>query len=208
MSSSSAPSSDLEWATIGPGAGSPPVLNSSQQQSSTPIASPASVGGRAPVDDSFTIVSLLTPSFYSACFDVDASDIIARVQAALWPFRPPQPFLALIAQKPDLYGPVWLAATLVFIIGAGSNLASWLNFSSSTAVSIWQYDFQALTKALVFVYGFSFLAPVAVWTAMAYLLPRNAGLGIVSLTCVYGYSVAPFIPAAVRERKIERIFFT
>lgn len=162
------------------------------------------MGGRTPLDESFTVFSLVSPAFYAQCFDVDATDVTARVAAALWPFRPPVPFLSLIASKPDLYGPVWLAATLVFVIGAGSNLASWLSFSggsvgASAAVSLWHYDFKALTTALVFVFGYSFGAPAAVWAAMAYLMPRGLGLGLVTLTCVYGYSVAPFIPAAVRS---------
>jgi hypothetical protein len=124
--------------------------------------------------------------------------VTARVRAALWPFRPVVPFLSLVGAKPDLYGPVWLAATLVFIIGAGSNLSSWLSFSSTAAKSLWQYDFQALTRALVFVFGFSFGAPFAVWAGMTYALPRSSGLGLVTLACVYGYAIAPFIPAAVR----------
>lgn len=195
MSSSSA--ATLEWASIGPSATAVPAP---RVEASAPASGADAVIGRAPVDESFSLLSLLSPAFYATCFDVDAADVAARVRAALWPFRPPTPFLALIAPKPDLYGPVWLAATLVFCIGAGSNFASWLNFSSSAAVSIWQYDFRSLTRALVFVYGFAFLAPAFVWAVMAYTLPRNATPGIVTLTCVYGYSVAPFIPAAVRSR--------
>ena len=164
---------------------------------STPT--PASLG-RSPLDDSFSPLSLLSPAFYVACFDVDEGDVIARVRAALWPFRPPQPFLTLISAKPDLYGPVWLSASLVFLIAVGFNMASWLNFRAATALAPWEYDFKALTKALLLVYGFIFAAPAAVWAGMSYCLPKQLCLGLVSLTCVYGYSVAPFIPAAVSGR--------
>jgi hypothetical protein len=171
------------------GAGAPAAASAS---------APALALGRSPLDDSFSPLSLLQPSFYVACFDVDEGDVLARVRSALWPFRPPQPFLALINPKPDLYGPVWLSASLVFMIAVGFNMASWLNFRAATAVAPWEYDFKALTKALFFVYGFSFGAPTAVWLGMSYSLPKQLCLGLVSLTCVYGYSIAPFIPAAVR----------
>lgn len=196
MSSSDTPTSaDLEFMSFSAqGSTAPPA-----PLPAAPAAggAPGAALGRSPVDDGFTLFSLLSPSFYVACFDVDVSDVVSRVRAALWPFRPPQPFLSLIAGKPDLYGPVWLAATLVFTIAVGFNMASWLNFSAASSVAPWEYDFKALTKAIVFVFGFCFGAPAAVWLGMGYALPRGVCLGIVTLTCVYGYSIVPFIPAAL-----------
>ena len=153
--------------------------------------------GRSTLDENFSPLSLLSPAFYRACFDVEETDVLSRVRGALWPFRPQHTFLELIAQKPDLYGPVWLSASLVFMIAVGFNMASWLNFRASVAVTPWEYDFKALTKALLYVFGFSFGAPAAVWMGMAYSLPKTVCLGLVSLTCIYGYSISPFIPAAV-----------
>jgi hypothetical protein len=179
------------------GSGPAPAASASTAVTSSSGAAAAPLG-RSPLDDNFSPLSLLSPAFYVACFDVDEGDVVARVRAALWPFRPPQPFLALISAKPDLYGPVWLSASLVFMIAVGFNMASWLNFRAATAVAPWEYDFKALTKALLLVYGFSFGAPAAVWVGMSYSLPKQLCLGLVSLTCVYGYSIAPFLPAAVR----------
>jgi hypothetical protein len=181
------------------GGGAPAVaLTSAAAAPAAAGAAAAAPLGRSPLDDNFSPLSLLSPAFYVACFDVDEGDVVARVRAALWPFRPPQPFLALISAKPDLYGPVWLSASLVFMIAVGFNMASWLNFRAATAVAPWEYDFKALTKALLLVYGFSFGAPAAVWVGMSYSLPKHLCLGLVSLTCVYGYSIASFLPAAVR----------
>ena len=39
-------------------------------------------------------------------------------------------FLQKVRVRVDMYGPVWLCATLVFVIAAGSTLNSWLRFSS------------------------------------------------------------------------------
>jgi Yip1 domain len=200
MEASSAPAA-LEWQTFSPSPpGTLPMTPDAPVSASGVSSDAASLGGRSPADENFSVLSLLSPAFYKSVFDVDVADVTVRVRAALWPFRPPTPFLSLIAAKPDLYGPVWLAATLVFIIGAGSNVSSWLNFSSTAAKTIWQYDFQSLSKALFFVFGFSFGAPLAVWACMTYALPRSLGLGLVSLVCVYGYAIAPFIPAAVSVR--------
>ena len=189
-------SADLEFMSFSQQQSAPPAHHA--PSAAAPPLPPAAPLGRAPVDESFTIFSLLSPAFYTACFDVDVGDVVSRVRAALWPFRPPQPFLSLIAAKPDLYGPVWLAATLVFTIAVGFNMASWLNFRPAASLAPWEYDFKALTKALLFVFGFSFGAPAAVWLGMTYTLPRSVCLGLVTLTCVYGYSIVPFIPAAVR----------
>ncbi len=188
-------SADLEFMSFSAqgSSASPPPLPAAPP----PGAAPGGAAIRSAVDDAFTIFSLLSPSFYVACFDVDVGDVVSRVRAALWPFRPPQPFLALVAGKPDLYGPVWLAATLVFTIAVGFNMASWLNFVAVSSVAPWEYDFKALTKAIVFVFGFTFGAPAAVWLGMGYALPRGVCLGLVTLTCVYGYSIVPFIPAAL-----------
>jgi len=166
------------------------------------VSQPVAAGGplgKSALDENFSPLSLLSPAFYKACFDVDESDVLSRIRGSLWPFRPQQTFLELISLKPDLYGPVWLSASLVFMIAVGFNMASWLNFRPTAAVTPWEYDFKAVSKALFFVFGFSFGAPMAVWIGMNHSLPRPVCLGLVSLTCVYGYSIAPFIPAAVSD---------
>ncbi len=38
-------------------------------------------------------------------------------------------FLEALEGKPDLYGPFWICATLVFVVGVTSNIATWMNMS-------------------------------------------------------------------------------
>lgn len=195
-SSSGSNDVSLEFMSFQPG--TPSSLVPVAPAAPAPLALTAGAAiGRSPLDDNFSPLSLLSPAFYTACFDVDEADITARVRGALWPFRPPQPFLVLINSKPDLYGPVWLSASLVFMIAVGFNMSSWLTFSTATAVAPWEYDFKALTSAMFFVLGFTFGAPAVVWAGMNYSLPKQLCLGLVTLTCIYGYSITPFIPAAV-----------
>ena len=138
---------------------------------------------------------LLSPAFYKQLFDVDTADVAARLRAAVYPFSTAH-FLDLVGAKPDLYGPFWVAATLVFVVGAGANLASWGRFSSDPAVSLWKYDFKLVTLALACVYGWALGAPIVLWVALQWA--GVSALGLTMLVCVYGYSIAVFVPAAVR----------
>lgn len=105
--------------------------------------------------------------------------------------------VAFHAANPDWYGPVWIAATLVFCIAAGSELASWLHFNPSEPTSIWKYNIESLTSSVACVYAFAFGAPVVVRAAMAYLGIGASKLGLVQLVCVWGYSLVYYLPAAV-----------
>ncbi len=58
-------------------------------------------------------------------FNVDTVDVVLRLRRAAWPFFS-QSFFETIGDNPDLYGPVWICTTLVFVIGVASNLSSWV----------------------------------------------------------------------------------
>lgn len=207
--SSPKPVLDLEWQSFPSSTPSAPVA--AAPVAAAPVAlhalPPASSGlvipAQGPVEAGFTLLSLLQPGFYVAVFDIDTADVLARLRAALWPMqRTPLPFLTLINGKPDLYGPVWVAFTLAFIIGASSNLNSWFmsQFSTDSAtpqasVKLWEYDFRLVTSALAYSYGYIFGAPVALWLLLNYL--SVSGLGILSSVCLYGYSAAVFVPCAL-----------
>jgi hypothetical protein len=118
-------------------------------------------------------------------FDVKTAEVVERLKAAVWPLQR-NTFLNTIGSKPDFYGPTWIAATLVFVIGAGSNLSSWLSFTPGGAVSIWKYDFRLVTFALMAVYAFAFGVSSAFFLALNYL--GVSGLPLVYLVCIYGES--------------------
>lgn len=59
-------------------------------------------------------------------FDVDTDDVVARLRKALVPSAGDQSLLAEVQGKPDLYGPFWVCTTLIFVIGAAANFASWV----------------------------------------------------------------------------------
>lgn len=138
----------------------------------------------------------LSPAFYKSLFNVDTVDVTARLKLALYPFVPAH-FLTTIGPNPDMYGPLWVCATLVFVIGASSNLASWVNFKPTEMVSLWHYDFTRVTAAMFTIYGWALGAPLVLFALLQYVGVASPALGLINLLCVYGYSVAVFIPAAV-----------
>ncbi|KAJ1482964.1 hypothetical protein T484DRAFT_1802133, partial [Baffinella frigidus] len=94
--------------------------------------------------------------------------------------------------KPDLYGPFWLCTTLIFTMAAAGNLGSLLSFVPSEDDQVFVYNFSKLTVGTSVLYGYTALVPFSAWAASKWLMAEPFGL----LICVYGYSLAIFIPAA------------
>lgn len=57
-----------------------------------------------------------------------------------------------------------------------------------------EYNFQSVLTASSLVYGFAFLAPVAIWFIFK---QYEANLKFVNVFCLYGYSLTIFLPAVV-----------
>jgi hypothetical protein len=63
--------------------------------------------------------------FIRKYFDVDLEDIKLKLKASIIPLN--KEFQPLAEQRPDLYGPFWIYATLVFIVAVAGNLSGYLN---------------------------------------------------------------------------------
>lgn len=70
-------------------------------------------------------------------FDVEEEDIFERIRSTLTL----RSFSEVLKDKPDLYGPFWIATTLIVVIIAASSL---LNFFYTPTVP---YDFSKLSVA-------------------------------------------------------------
>ena len=68
----------------------------------------------------------LSIRFYQPYFDVDTADVISRISQAVFYCRREENFLAFMKDKPDAYGPIWIATTLVFSVAVTSHINSWL----------------------------------------------------------------------------------
>ena len=67
------------------------------------------------------------------------------------------------------------------------------------------YDFQSIVTASSLIFGFVFGAPLAIWFGLKQI---NLNLKIVTIGCLYGYSLFVFIPATVRYYIIKRTTHT
>ena len=156
-------------------------------------------------------------------FNVDTNDVRDRVMKIANPLElkdllkyPPSStvregsFLSLIISNPDLYGPFWIAATLVFTIGVCSNVATWLAKPSvpkaefevaAAAAAAYDGDVTKLTGALTLVAIFAIGAPLALFALARFWgvahLPGTADvesglnqpLTAMTFVCLYGYSL-------------------
>ncbi|KAK3352343.1 hypothetical protein B0T25DRAFT_456814 [Lasiosphaeria hispida] len=130
-----------------------------------------------------------TLSFYSQFFDVDTSSVLARCWAALYPRAN---FLDVLEGNPDLYGPFWIATTVVLILFLGGTISDYL---ASTGKGAFAYDFKLLSGAAGLIYGYTFVIPVALYLALRYFGSESANL----LECwaLYGYGNLIWIPVAL-----------
>ena len=78
-------------------------------------------------------------SFYAQFFDVDTSSVLHRCGAALWPRAN---FLDVLEGNPDLYGPFWIATTVVLILFLGGTISDYLAREGRAAFA---YDFGLLS---------------------------------------------------------------
>lgn len=65
-----------------------------------------------------------TFEYYQMFFDVDTYQVLDRIKGSVFPV-PGKNFVRLyIRSNPDLYGPFWICATLVFTIAVSGNLSN------------------------------------------------------------------------------------
>lgn len=78
--------------------------------------------------------------FYAQFFDVDTSSVLNRCWAAVYPKAN---FLDVLDGNPDLYGPFWIATTMVFILFIGGTISQYL--AEKNDGEGFRYDFGLLS---------------------------------------------------------------
>ncbi|KAI0394354.1 hypothetical protein F5Y17DRAFT_428079 [Xylariaceae sp. FL0594] len=150
-----------------------------------PATAAAGVGGSSSKSKRF----LWSLSFYAQFFDVDTSSVLARCWAALWPR---ENFLDVLEGNPDLYGPFWIATTVVLILFLGGTISQYI---AKTGAGPFAYDFELLSGAAGLIYGYTLVIPVVLYGALRYFGSESANL----LECwaLYGYANLIWIPVAL-----------
>jgi len=146
-------------------------------------AAAASSGG------GFLSSTFLHVDYYRPYFDVDTQDVVDRLRAAVVPIRV-SAFADSTANNPDLWGPVWVCTSLVFISAAAANYARYVASGKSNGAE-YAYDVtKVATGSSIF---YSYVAGIPI---LLYLMLRFMGgaTRLVHLWCLYGYSLAAFVP--------------
>lgn len=132
-------------------------------------------------------------SFYAQFFDVDTSTVLYRCRRAILPFLPnQQPFLDTLDGNPDLYGPFWIATTVVVILFLTGTISHKL---ASEGRKHFEYDFRLLGGAAGLVYGYTAFVPLGLWAALRWFGAQS--LDLVECWALYGYSNLFWIAVAL-----------
>ncbi|KAJ8605141.1 hypothetical protein CTAYLR_000474 [Chrysophaeum taylorii] len=133
----------------------------------------------------------LSVEYYRPFFDINTDEVVARIRYALVFCGTGSPFLDVVREKPDAYGPWWISTTLVFLIAVTSHLKTLMQFSGQH----YRYDFKVVTFAAMTVYTYLGFAALAIWLALNYWL--KTPLTILQCACVVGYSLSVYVPASI-----------
>ena len=128
-------------------------------------------------------------SFYQQFFDVDTNQILTRCRAALYPR---QNFLDVLEGNPDLYGPFWIATTVVVILFLTGTISQYL---ASTGKEHFAYDFRLLSGAAGLIYGYTLFIPLGLWGVLKWFGSESANL--MECWALYGYANLIWIPVAL-----------
>ncbi|XP_042373980.1 protein YIPF1 homolog [Zingiber officinale] len=134
---------------------------------------------------------LLSISSFTSYFNVDTDVVVDRIISSVYPLND---FSRKIDGNPDLYGPVWISTTLVFILAALGNYASYLIHKKSEQDADWEFDVNYINWAACVIYGYEVVVPVAFYFLLQYF---GVTASLVRLWCLWGYSLFIFIPTSL-----------
>ncbi|KAF2789897.1 Yip1-domain-containing protein [Melanomma pulvis-pyrius CBS 109.77] len=128
-------------------------------------------------------------AFYAQAFDVDTNEVLRRCTSSLYPR---QNFLDVLEGNPDLYGPVWIATTVVVILFMTGTISQYLAHAGKEHFA---YDFKLLSGGAGLIYGYTAIVPIALWAALKWWGSESANL--LEVLALYGYSNLIWIPVAL-----------
>lgn len=140
-----------------------------------------------------------TFDYYQSFFDVDTSQVLDRIKGSLLP-HPGHNFVwHHLRNRPDLYGPFWICATLAFVLAVTGNLTLVLAQRRDPSIH-YSPQFHKVTVAGVTIYCYAWLVPLALWGFLRWRQGTREHMGLYTFletVCVYGYSLFVFIPTVV-----------
>lgn len=124
-------------------------------------------------------------------------------------------FMLTTQEKPDLYGPFWVATTLIFVTAVSGNYAQYIAWrrdqkkdispppapgtspapdSSDVQDNQWFTDYTKLAASTGIFYGYVFGLSLLLWLVLRYL---RSDMKLVNMFCIYGYAMTIYIPVSL-----------
>ncbi|XP_017884201.1 protein YIPF1 [Ceratina calcarata] len=149
--------------------------------------------------------SFWTIEYYQKYFNVNTKDVVERIKRSMVPHGTENYLISHIRPNPDLYGPFWICVTLIFAIAISGNLANYLQ-TVNVSKYHWRYEFHLVSYAATCIFLYAWLLPLLLWGILKWtnstrntdeeLIDSYAAPSILELLCLYGYSLAIYIPIA------------
>eukprot|EP00740_Mantoniella_antarctica_P017046 CAMPEP_0181369742 /NCGR_PEP_ID=MMETSP1106-20121128/12975_1 /TAXON_ID=81844 /ORGANISM="Mantoniella antarctica, Strain SL-175" /LENGTH=332 /DNA_ID=CAMNT_0023486329 /DNA_START=159 /DNA_END=1157 /DNA_ORIENTATION=+ len=139
---------------------------------------------------------IFSAAYYQQYFDVDTDDVVRRIGNVM--INPAGgSFAESLSSNPDLYGPFWICATLIFLDAMGGNYASYLSHAQSgvEAAEAWNFDVKKVSISVAMFYGYVTAVPVGIYFILRCFAAVNTSL--VGLVCTYGYALSVYVPVSV-----------
>lgn len=135
-------------------------------------------------------------SYYQSFFNVDTDQVLQRIMWSMIPLTGRATYLdRVIRPNPDLYGPFWITATLMFSTAISANIADYLA-SQGQSNKIWHYDFHKVSLAATAIYSYAIILPLLLWGLMWYR-QSSTRYTLLEILSVYGYSLFIYIPISI-----------
>ncbi|XP_069087619.1 protein YIPF2 isoform X1 [Pleurodeles waltl] len=143
--------------------------------------------------------SFWTFEYYQGFFDINTMQVLDRIKASLIPWPRKNFVRHHLRHNPDLYGPFWICATLVFTVAISGNLANFLEDHSDSSYH-YSPQFHKVSIAGIVIYSYAWLVPLGLWGFLKWRQGYSPGVDTYSFletVCVYGYSLFVYIPTAL-----------
>lgn len=140
---------------------------------------------------------------YRGYFNVNTGDVLERIYRSVMLFFKGD-FIDYLGDTPDLYGPFWIASTLIFISAAAGNTASYIAYHrhhhgdepSSSSSTGWYYDVDKVGGSMGLFYGYVGVCGLIIYAVLRYLGGKDSRVGLATIWCIYGYALVSYIPMA------------
>ncbi|OVA17779.1 Yip1 domain [Macleaya cordata] len=149
---------------------------------------PGSPSGRDEEQATNSWKGVFNISSYTQYFNVDTDVVLDRIKSSFYPIH--GDFFRKIDDNPDLYGLTWISATLVFVMAAFGNCATYLMQKSSNSNTTWSFDVSYISVASGAIYGYTLVVPTAFYFLLHYL---GSNASLVRFWCMWGYSLFIFV---------------